>query len=83
MNAARIIEHLDSAGVPVIITTYPGYVLKQDATAVDGVPLEDNANYLTFMHAHVCQDLINGLGNPETIVHTQEDVIIYYLWKIE
>lgn len=83
MNAKKLLHHLDACGVPMVITIYPGYTFSSDTKMIIGEPLEPKSDYLSFMHTHVCQSIMNGLGQPDTIVYTKYGEFIYYLWKIE
>lgn len=83
MNAKKMLNRLDACGVPMIITIYPGECLMPDVNMLIGKPLEPKSDYLTFLHNHVCQNIIAGLGQPDTIIHTNNSEFIYYLWKIE
>lgn len=83
MNAKKLLHHLDACGVPMVITIYPGNCFLEDAELTIGCPLEPQSDYLTFMNTHVCQSILNGLGQPDTIIHSKNGEFIYLLWKIE
>lgn len=83
MNAKKMLNRLDACGVPMIINIYSGDSFMPDVNMTIGKPLEPKSEYLTFMHEHVCQNIIAGLGQPDTVIHTKNGEFIYYLWKIE
>ncbi len=64
-------------------TIYEGMYLHDIGDKVEGIPIDDTAEYLTIFPEFVCPIISEMFGEPETIIEDLHDNLTYYTWKIE